>query len=64
MIKIDFEITSEDGRYIYRDALHLDDDHVFSDDEINQMKTNRFNNWLSVITAVTDPQPATGSTGI
>lgn len=54
MIKIDFEMSSNDGRYIYRDALHLDDNHTYSDDEINQMKIDRFNNWLSIITNTTE----------
>ncbi len=54
MIKIDFEMSSNDGRYIYRDALHLDDNHTYSDDEINQMKIDRFNNWLSIITDTTE----------
>ena len=54
MIKIDFEMSSNDGCYIYRDALHLDDNHTYSDDEINQMKIDRFNNWLSIITDTTE----------
>ncbi len=54
MIKIDYEMSSNDGRYIYRDALHLDDNHTYSDDEINQMKIDRFNNWLSIITNTTE----------
>ena len=49
MIKIDFEMT--DGLYIYRDALWLPDDHTFTDSEIEQMKQQRFDRWISIITA-------------
>lgn len=47
MIKIDFEMT--DGIHTYRDALHLADDHQFTDAEIEQMKQARFDRWLNII---------------
>ena len=40
-----------DGLYIYRDALWLPDDHTFTDSEIEQMKQQRFDRWISIITA-------------
>ena len=36
MIKIDFEFDSSIG--VFRDALHLPDDHTFTDTDINAMK--------------------------
>ena len=49
MIKIDFEVETEHG--IFRDALHLPDDHSFTDTEIEAMKQERVNNWIDFITA-------------
>lgn len=45
-MKIDFEFESEFG--IFRDALHLPDDHTFSEQEIAQMKQKRFDDWLEI----------------
>jgi hypothetical protein len=48
MIKIDFEVQNE--KYgVYRDALHLPDDHTFSEAEIEAMKQERYNNWVNII---------------
>lgn len=57
MIKIDFEMT--DGTHVYRDALHLADDHQLTEAEIEQMKQLRFDRWLEVITnpVITEPTP-------
>lgn len=49
MVKIDFEFDSPYGRF--GDALHLPDDHGLSDEEIQAMKQQRFDNWLAIITA-------------
>ena len=49
MIKIDFEVETEHG--IFRDALHLPDEHSFTDTEIEAMKQERVNNWIDFITA-------------
>jgi len=49
LIKIDFEVETEHG--IFRDALHLPDDHSFTDTEIEAMKQERVNNWIDFITA-------------
>ena len=51
MIKIDFEMTSDNGAWIYRDALHLPDDHTYTEADIEVMKQARFARWLEVITA-------------
>lgn len=47
MIKLDFEIETKHG--IYRDALYLDDNHSFTEQEIEAMKQERVNNWIAVI---------------
>jgi hypothetical protein len=47
MIKIDFEV-SKDG-LVFRDAIHLPDDHGMSDAEIEAMKQARYNKWRDFI---------------
>ena len=47
MINIDFE--KSEGNNIFKDALELEDDHSFTDDEIEAMKQARFDAWLEVI---------------
>ena len=49
MIKIDFEFDTPYG--LFRDALHLQDDHGLSDAEIDAMKQQRVDNWLAVVSA-------------
>ena len=49
MIKIDFSFHSQYGTF--SDALHLPDDHTFTEAEINAMQQQRFDNWIAVITA-------------
>jgi len=48
-MKIDFEFESAYG--VFRDALHLPDDHGMSDSEISAMKQQRFDNWIAIVTA-------------
>jgi hypothetical protein len=47
MIKIDFEFDSPYG--VFRDALHLPEDHTFTDDEIQAMKQQRYDNWWAIV---------------
>ena len=49
MIKIDFEFDTPHG--VFRDALHLPDDHAFTEDEIQALKEQRRDNWIAVVTA-------------
>jgi len=49
MIKIDFTFDTQYG--FYRDALYLDDNHSFTEQEIEVMKQERVDNWIAVITA-------------
>jgi hypothetical protein len=55
MRKIDFEFESKYG--IFRDALHLPDDHGLTEDQIAAMKQQRFDNWIAVIEAPAEPPP-------
>ena len=48
-MKIDFEFDTPHG--VFRDALHLPDDHTFTDEEIQAMKQQRVDNWIAVVTA-------------
>jgi hypothetical protein len=48
-MKIDFEFDTPHG--VFRDALHLADDHTFTDEEIQAMKQRRVDNWIAVVTA-------------
>jgi hypothetical protein len=48
-MKIVFEFQTEHG--LFRDALHLPDDHGMSDAQIEAMKQERVDNWIAVITA-------------
>lgn len=47
MLKIDFEFDTPHG--VFRDALHLPEDHGFSDAEIQSLKEQRRDNWLAVV---------------
>ena len=48
-MKIDFEFQTPHG--LFRDALHLADDHGFTEAEIELMKQQRVDNWVAVVTA-------------
>ena len=48
-MKIDFEFDTPHG--VFRDALHLPDDHTFTDAEIQAMKQQRVDNWIAVVAA-------------
>ena len=49
MVKIDFSFHSQYGTFA--DALVLEDDHGLTQDEINAMQQQRFDNWVAIITA-------------
>jgi hypothetical protein len=58
MIKIDFSFDTPHGKFA--DALHLPDDHSFSEAEIQAMKEQRRDNWIAIVTAPaveTEPAP-------
>lgn len=54
-MKIDFEFTTQYG--VFRDALHLDDDHQLSDAEITALKQERLDNWLYAVENPPAPEP-------
>lgn len=47
MIKIDFHFETEYGKFA--DAIYLEDNHSFTDEEIQKMKEERRDNWLALI---------------
>jgi hypothetical protein len=48
-MKIDFFFDTQYGKFC--DALHLPDDHTFTESEIDAMKQQRLDSWIAVITA-------------
>jgi Protein of unknown function (DUF2673) len=54
-MKIDFEFQTEHG--LFRDALHLPDDHGLTDEQIEAMKAERRDNWIAVVTATAAEEP-------
>ena len=48
-MKIDFEFQTPHG--LFRDALHLPDDHGLTDEQIEAMKKERVDNWIAIVTA-------------
>lgn len=49
MIKIDFEFDTPHGKFA--DALHLPDDHTLTEEDIQNLKQQRVDNWIAVVTA-------------
>jgi hypothetical protein len=54
---IDFEFTTKYG--VFRDALHLPDDHSYTDEQIAEMQAERLNNWLLIVENPPEPEPET-----
>jgi len=48
MIKIDFTFDTEYG--VFSDALVLPEDHGFTDAQLDEMKQDRVDNWIAIIT--------------
>jgi hypothetical protein len=46
-MKIDFEFQTKHG--VFRDALHLPDNHGYSEEEIQAMKEQRRDNWIDIV---------------
>ena len=54
-MKIDFEFETEHG--LFRDALHLPEDHSLSEEQLQAMKEQRRDNWIAVVTAPPVEEP-------
>lgn len=54
-MKIDFEFDTTHG--VFRDALHLPDDHGLTDEQIEEMKRERVRAWIAVVTAPAVEEP-------
>jgi len=46
-MKIDFEFKTKHG--VFRDALHLPEDHGYTPEQITAMQTERLNNWIDAV---------------
>lgn len=55
-MKIDFEFQTRHG--VFRDALHLPDDHNLTNQQIEAMKQQRVDNWLAIVSAPPAETPA------
>lgn len=60
MIKIDFEFNTPHG--LFRDALHLPEDHTLTVEEIEAMKQRRVDNWIAIVTAPPVEEPVEAPT--
>ncbi len=49
MIKIDFQFDTPYGKFA--DALHLPDDHGLTDEQIEEVKLHRRDNWIAIVTS-------------
>jgi hypothetical protein len=49
MVKIDFEYSTAYG--VFRDALHLPEDHGMTDAAIDALKEQRRDSWIEVVSA-------------
>lgn len=49
-MKIDFSFDTQYGKFA--DAIILSDDHTLSDAEIEEIKQQRLDNWIAVVTYV------------
>lgn len=57
-MQICFVFETMYGRY--SDALHLPDDHGFTDEQIEAMKLERLNNWLAIVSPPVADTPSEG----
>jgi hypothetical protein len=57
MIKIDFEFNTAYGKF--SDALHLPENHVYTQEQIEAMQTERLNNWVFAVENPPAPEPDT-----
>ena len=48
-MKINFSFDTQYGTF--NDAIHLPDDHTYTDAELETMKQTRLDNWIAIITA-------------
>ena len=58
MIKIDFEFQTAHG--VFRDAIHLPENHGLSDEQINVMKEQRRDNWVAIVSNMIAQEPING----
>jgi hypothetical protein len=49
---INFQFDTKYGAF--KDAIHLPENHTYTNDDIEAMKQTRLDNWIAIVTA---PQP-------
>ena len=49
MVVIEFEFTTQYG--VFRDAIHLADNHDLTEQEIMLMQQERLDNWIAIVSA-------------
>ena len=49
---INFQFDTKYGEF--KDAIHLPENHTYTNDDIEAMKQTRLDNWIAIVTA---PQP-------
>lgn len=56
-MKIDFSFDTKYGTF--NDAIHLPDDHNLTEDQIQALKYERLNNWITIIETPSEEVPFT-----
>lgn len=56
MIKIDFEFDAQPYG-TFRDALHLPEDHGLTEEQIQALKQERFDNWWAIVNPPPSDEP-------
>lgn len=60
-------MSDDKNVYVYRDALYIEDDNTLTEAEIQQMKQDRFDRWLAIVSnpnTLTVDETASANTGI
>jgi hypothetical protein len=55
-MKINFSFDTQYGTF--NDALHLPDDHTLTEEQIESIKQERLNNWITIIETPSEEVPS------
>ena len=58
-MKINFSFDTQYGTF--NDALHLPDDHTLTEEQIESIKQERLNNWITIIETPSEEVPPADS---
>jgi len=56
-MKINFSFDTQYGTF--NDAIHLPDDHTLTEEQIQSLKQERLNNWITIIETPSEEIPPT-----